>query len=234
MRLAVSGTYSTGKTLTTLALAHFTGIPRSAAMTMRELLPISVPGKTLEQCTGAEILMLITRRNSERAVNESHLGDSFISDGSSLHEWIYGTVRVLVGINPTANDSLETIERTPEIAFFEDVITQLGVPAKQHALASYDAFVRLPVEFPMVEDGHRPVNERFRTLADEMIQAEVDALGIPTFTAGGTVEERLLAITAHFDLPRVTHLDDAVRRAQDDYAAIDIRSELERTRADVR
>lgn len=228
MRLAVSGTYSTGKTLTTLALSHYTGIPRSAAKTMRELLPLSVPGKTLEECTGAEILMLITRRNTERAVNESHLGDTFISDGSSLHEWIYGTVRVLVGINPTATATLDTVERTPELAFFEEVITQLGVPAKQHAKAGYDAFVRLPVEFPMVADGHRPVNERFRVLADTMIQDEVEALGIPTLTAGGTVAERLRTITAHFDLPRVIPLDEALRRAEADYAAIDTRSELER------
>jgi len=54
--------------------------------------------------------MLITRRNTERAINESHLGDMFISDGWSLHEWIYGTVRVLVGINPTATATLDTIE----------------------------------------------------------------------------------------------------------------------------
>ncbi|WP_217614026.1 AAA family ATPase [Cellulomonas sp. GbtcB1] len=228
MRLAVSGTYSTGKTLTTMALSHYTGIPRSAAMTMRELLPISVPGKTLEECTGAEILMLITRRNTERAVNESHLGDRFISDGSSLHEWIYGTVRVLVGINPSATATLADVERTPELGFFEDVITQLGVPAKQHAQAGYDAFVRLPVEFAMVEDGHRPVNERFRVLADTMIQEQVDALGIPTFTAGGSVGDRLVAITEHFGLPRVLSLDEAVRRAAAEYAAIDTRSELER------
>lgn len=228
MRLAVSGTYSTGKTITTMALAHYTGITRSAAKTMRELLPISVPGKTLEQCTGSEILMLITRRNTERAVNESHLGDSFISDGSSIHEWIYGTVRVIVGVNPTANTTMENVERTDEIRYFEDVIEKLGVPAKQHALANYDAFVRLPIEFPMVADGHRPVNERFRLLADEMIQAEVDKLGIPTFTAGGTVEERLVSITGHYNLPTVISIEEAVARAKADYDLIDTRSELER------
>ncbi|GHH67138.1 AAA family ATPase [Promicromonospora soli] len=231
MRLAVSGTYSTGKTLTTMALSHYTGITRSAAMTMRELLPISVPGKTLEQCTGAEILMLITRRNQERAVSESHLGDTFISDGSSLHEWIYGTVRVLVGINPSATTSLANVPRTPELEFFEEVITQLGVPAKQHAKAGYDAFVRLPIEFPMVDDGHRPVNERFRALADEMIQDEVDALGIPTITAGGSIEKRLDTIAGHFGLPRVVSIDEAVERARADYAAIDTRSELERAQS---
>lgn len=83
----------------------------------------------------------------------------------------------------------------------------------------------------MVADGHRPVNERFRQLADEMIQAEVDALGIPTFTAGGTVEERLVSITEHYDLPRVLTIEEAVARAKEEYALIDTRSELERVPA---
>jgi len=142
MRLAISGTYSSGKTFTTIALAHLTGIPRSAAKTMRELLPISVPGKTLEECSAAEILMLITRRNTERAVNESHLGDTFISDGSSLHEWVYGTVRVLVGINPNDSIDLDSVERTDAIRFFEEVIDALGVPAKQHAATSGNSMGR--------------------------------------------------------------------------------------------
>ncbi|WP_265300787.1 hypothetical protein [Verminephrobacter eiseniae] len=84
MRMALSGTYSVGKTLTTMAISHLLGLPRSAAMTMRELLPISVPGKTLEECTAAEIIMLIMRRNQERAVNEHPFGKNFVSDDSSF------------------------------------------------------------------------------------------------------------------------------------------------------
>lgn len=228
MKLAISGTYSSGKTFTTMALAHLTGMPRSAAKTMRELLPISVPGKTLEECTAAEILMLITRRNTERAVNESHLGDTFISDGSSLHEWIYGTVRVLVGINPNDSVDLDTVEKTGELVFFEEVINALGVPAKQHALASYDAFVHLPIEFPLVADGHRPVNEKFRALADQMIQGEITKLGIPNVTIGGSIPERLEGITAHYNLPRVMSIDEAIRRAQEEYDALDVRNEKDR------
>lgn len=228
MKLAISGTYSSGKTFTTMALAHLTGMPRSAAKTMRELLPISVPGKTLEECTAAEILMLITRRNTERAVNESHLGDTFISDGSSLHEWIYGTVRVLVGINPNDSVDLDTVEKTGELAFFEEVINALGVPAKQHALANYDAFVHLPIEFPLVADGHRPVNEKFRALADQMIQDEITKLGIPNVTIGGSIPERLEGITSHYNLPRVMSIDEAIARAQEEYDALDVRNEKDR------
>jgi len=231
MKLAISGTYSVGKTLTTMAVAHLTGLPRSSALTMRELLPISVPGKTLEECTAAEIIMLITRRNQGRAVNESHLPDGFVSDGSSLHEWCYGTVRVLVGINPNESVHLENIEMTDEIRFYAEVMRQIGVPARQHAKASYDAFVHLPIEFPLVADGHRPVNERFRALADEMLLKQLDELGIPVHIVGGTVPERLEKIIGIFGFRPVMSIDEAIARAEADYALIDTTGELEREQA---
>jgi hypothetical protein len=228
MKLAISGTYSVGKTITTMAVAHLTGTPRSAAMTMRELLPISVPGKTLEECTASEIIMLIMRRNQERAVNESHLPGGFISDGSSLHEWCYGTVRVLVGINPTESDGLDTIEMTDELRFYAQVMEQMGIPAKQHAKASYDAFAHLPIEFPLVRDGHRPVNERFRALADRMLLDNLQELGIPTHIIGGSIPERLEKITETFGLPTCMSISEAISRAEEDYAKIDTTPESAR------
>ncbi len=136
MKLAISGTYSSGKTLTSYALSHYVDIPRTRARTMRELLPFAVPGKTLEQCNGSELIQLIVRRHVERCVHESHLSKGFVSDGSSLQEWLYGSVRVIVGINP--NDSVhlsdvETVERTPEMEFFAEVMDQLGKAIKEQA-----------------------------------------------------------------------------------------------------
>jgi len=231
MKLAISGTYSVGKTLTTMAVAHLTGLPRSAAMTMRELLPISVPGKTLEQCTAPEIIMLIMRRNQERAVNESHLAGGYVSDGSSLHEWCYGTVRVKVGINPNDSVELDSLEMTDEIRFYAGVLQQMGVPARQHAKAAYDAFVHLPIEFPLVADGHRPVNERFRSLADQMLLNVLSELEIPVHIVGGSVAERLRRITELFNFKPKMSVAEAIERAEQDYAAIDTRSELERLTA---
>jgi hypothetical protein len=228
MNLSISGTYSVGKTLTSMALAHLTGIPRTAALTMRELLPISVPGKTLEECNGAEIIMLITRRNQGRAVSESQLTNGFISDGSSLHEWSYATVRVKVGINPNESVNLDNVEMSDEIRFYAEVMKQMGVPAKQHAKKSYDAFVHLPIEFPIVEDGHRPVNERFRVLAEDLLLKSLDELEIPVHVVGGTVPERLRKIVDIFGFKTQLSIDEAIARAEADYAKIDTRSELER------
>lgn len=228
MNLSISGTYSVGKTLTSMALSHLTGIPRTAALTMRELLPISVPGKTLEECNGAEIIMLITRRNQGRAVAESHLPNGFISDGSTLHEWSYATVRVTVGINPNDSVNLENVEMTDEIRFYAEVMKQIGVPARQHAKQAYDAFVHLPIEFPIVEDGHRPVNERFRLLAEELLLKTLNELEIPVHVAGGSVPERLRKIVDIFGFTPVLTIDEAIARAEDEYSKIDTRSELER------
>src|SRR4051812_4234694 len=232
MRLGISGTYSSGKTLTAMALSHYTGVPRTRAKTMREILPDAAPGKTLEQCTAAELLQMIMVRHCERAVHENRLWDGFISDGSSLQEWIYGTVRVTVGINP--NDSvnlsaLESVEKTDEIRFFEDVIGQMGVAMKQHVQRTFDAFVHLRNELPLAEDGHRPVNERFRTMSDEKLMATLDELGIPCHIVGGPLAYRLRYISSLFGFAPVCSTDEAIALAEAEYAALDVRPESQRS-----
>jgi len=61
---------------------------------MREILPEVAPGKTLEQVTSAELIQMILVRHTERVLHEHLLSPDFISDGCSLQEWIYGSVRI--------------------------------------------------------------------------------------------------------------------------------------------
>lgn len=208
-RLAVSGTYSTGKTTTTIALAHLTGMPRTHARTMREILADALPGRRLEECSAAELIQLGIRRFTERAVHESHLPAGFVSDGSSLHEWVYGKVRVRAGIHPT--DGHDATAAPPD--FYEEVIDAMGAVLKEHARRSYDVFVHLPVEFDLVADGHRPVSERFRQLSDTLLRRTLDELAIPCHVVGGTLEERLATIVDIFGLPALMSLDRAVELA---------------------
>ncbi len=231
MRLGITGTYSSGKTITAMALSEYTGIPRTRAKTMREILPDAAPGKTLDECTAAELLQMIMVRHTERAVHESRLSGGFVSDGCSLQEWIYGTVRVTVGVNPNESlhlSDLESVEKTDEIRYFEEVIGQMGVAMKQHVKRSFDAFVHLPNELPLAEDGHRPVNERFRSMSDDMLLATLDELAIPHTIIGGSLPERLTRIAELHGLPVVMGVDEAIARAQAAYALLDVRSETER------
>jgi broad-specificity NMP kinase len=70
MKIAVSGSCSTGKTTTTIALSLLTGIEMIHARTMREILPAVFPGKRLEECNPGEIVELIFTRLQERIVEE--------------------------------------------------------------------------------------------------------------------------------------------------------------------
>lgn len=235
MKLAISGTYSAGKTVTVLALSRYTGIPRTLASSIRKILPEAVPGKSLAQVTPAEYLQLAMRRHVGRAVHESRFPDGFIADGSSLQEWIYAAVRVQYGMNPSATAAdLETVPRselTPEMLFFEQVVEQFGHAFRQHVKATFDAFVHLRNELSLADDGHRPMNERFRRTCDEMLLAVLDELSIPFHQIGGSLAERLEQIVDLFGFPTVLPLQDAIDDAYAEYSKLDKRLETERAPA---
>jgi hypothetical protein len=231
MRLSISGTYSAGKTFTAMALSHHTGIPRSPAKTIREIMPDAVPGKALTEVTPAEYIQLAVRRHVGRAVNEALLGTSFIADGSSLQEWTYAAARVEFGMDPGAFVDGPPPEKTPEMAFFGEVTAQLGHAFRQHVKESFDGFVHLRNEFPLGADGHRPMNERFRSRCDDMLLRALDELEIPYIALGGSVPERLEAIVRRFDLPVVRDVEEAIELAAQDYAKVDWRLEKVRSRS---
>ncbi|PEL99146.1 ATP/GTP-binding protein [Bacillus cereus] len=226
MKLAISGTYSSGKTTTTLALAHLTGIPRTHAKTMREILPDALPGKRLEDCTAPELFRLGMIRYGERAVHESHLPNGFISDGSSIHEWIYGKVRINVGINPNDSEDMN-VEKTESMRFFEEVIDNMGAVMKQYAKRTYDEFIHLPVEFPLVEDGHRPVSERFRRLSDELLISTLEELDIKYHIVSGTIEERLEKIMEIYGFSPVMDIKKAIELAIEETSQMQTEIEVE-------
>lgn len=217
LRIAVSGTYSTGKTTTTIALSLVTGIPRTHARTMREILPEAIPGKTLEDCKPAELLQLGMRRFIERAVFESHCKGGFFSDGSSLHEWVYGKARMIVGINPNDGHVIQTMKsilRFPFKKIYEEIIDNFGKIVKDHAKKSYNEFIHLPIEFPLVKDGHRPVSERFRFLSDLLLRQTLDELGIKYHIVSGSIEERLEKILKIYKFEKIISIEKAVEDAK--------------------
>ncbi|WP_083304128.1 AAA family ATPase [Brevibacterium sp. HMSC063G07] len=230
MRISISGTYSTGKTSTTMCLSHYTGIPRTLAKAIREIMPDAVPGKRLSEVTPAEFLQLMMRRHCGRAVAEATLGDPYLSDGSSLQEWAYGLARTRFGMNPTDPDRPNQVD-WPDMGFFHEVVDQYEHAFKQHVKASYDVMIHLENERPISDDGHRPMNEDFRSYCDEILWDAASDLDIPLHRVSGTLESRVQTIVSLLDLPTVIDLDEAIARMQQEYAAIDQRLETERQQA---
>jgi nicotinamide riboside kinase len=230
MNLAISGTYSSGKTTTSIALSRLTGIPRTHAKTMREILPEALPGKRLEDCTAPELVQLGIRRYVERAVHESHLLEGFISDGSSIHEWVYGKIRVRLGIRPSDSVEFTDQAKTAEMRFYEDVMDNMGAVVKQHAKRAYDVFVHLPVEFALVADGHRPVSERFRELCDDLLTSTLEEYEIPYHVVGGTIPERLQRILDLFGFTPVMTVDQALALTAAEMERLNTTSETDPSR----
>lgn len=216
IKLAISGTYGTGKSTTTEALSLATGIPRTHALTARQLLMDIAPGKTLNELNSVELLQLGLRRFEERLRNES-AADSFVSDGSVVHEWVYGTARLQVGINPGAGlltRAVKSVTGVGRKAPVSEYIEIFGDIVKERARYLYDAYVHLPVEFPLRSDGHRPVSEPFRKLSDDTLLDVIRDLGVHYEVVGGTVHERISKIIYLFDLDTVMPIDEAIEEAQ--------------------
>jgi AAA domain len=217
IRLAISGTYSTGKSTTTEALSIATGIPRTHAMTSREILMDLIPGKTVMELNMMELIMLGMRRFEERVHNEGVGVDSFISDGGAFHEWVYFEARMRVGINPGAPwwfNAVKSVTGLPVKRFYQRYVDMLGVVTKRRARGLYDAYVHLPVEFDMAPDGHRPVSEKFRRLSDQLLIQALEEIGLPYHVVGGTIPERLEKIIDTFQFPVVVPIEDAIAEAQ--------------------
>lgn len=217
-KLAVSGTYSTGKTTTTEALALATGIERTHARTAREIIQEIMPGKALEDLSASELIQMGLRRLEERIHHEAAIHGPFISDGSVIHEWIYGEVRMQQGINPNAtifHKLLTEVAGWRVKKFYREYMNAYGAVVKNRAKRTYDAYIHLPVEFAMKKDGHRPVSEKFRMASDELLLSTIRDLDIPCYVVGGSIEARIREIIGIFDMPQVMPVEKAVEIARE-------------------
>lgn len=186
-RIVISGTYGTGKTTTTDAISRLTGIPKAVARGMREILPETFPGKRLEDCGPSELVQLGLTRFAERATQEAQLYNTgFVSDGSAVHEWAYGRGRQLEGANGPGSRIFGE--------GFDFAMDAFGEVVRRHSRDTYTDVVHLPVEFPLKQDGHRPVSEAFRAKADEIISSTWGELGLNCYVVGGDVDERVSQI----------------------------------------
>lgn len=220
IRLVISGTYSTGKTTTATALSIATGIPLINALSAREILTDLYPGRRFEDMNSTELLALGLKRMEERIREETVLykeTGSFISDGSVLNEWVYGTVRMKVGINPGSKFFHRVSKAILGIAarpFFRNYLSAYGQVTNMHAREWYTDVVHLPVEFEMDPDGHRPVSEKYRTLSDVELRTAFENIDLDPVLIYGTQIERVKQIVEEYQLPLVMPIEEAVKQAE--------------------
>lgn len=187
MRIAVVGAYGAGKTTLITAATPRTGLPAAHGTPMRD--PLGSRPKTLEEATEPELLQLVVRRHAERLLAEAAHPEGFLSDGSFLHEWVYATVRLAVGLHPGPDQGIQAVAAASDTPYGR-VLDHLGREFLHRALDSYDLFVHLPVAFPL-RDEPPPISENFRALSDRLLLDTLHAAGATVHTVTGSLEERL-------------------------------------------
>lgn len=188
VRIAVVGAYGNGKTTLTTELSRQLGLERTHGAAMRD--PADGSGKSLEECSDAELIQLAVRRFTERLVGEARLPQGFVSDGSVVHEWVYTKIRLVLGRLPAPPVRLESAPRSAATALYEEVADQIGLLTLRHARDAYDLVVHLPADVPLPE-GHRPISEHFRRLSDRLLLETLQNWRIPVHVVTGSVQERV-------------------------------------------
>ncbi|MGQ4514563.1 AAA family ATPase [Streptomyces sp. DW26H14] len=195
MRIALVGAYGAGKTTLISAATARVGLPAAHGTPMRDPAGSRRP-TSLEEATEPELVQLVVRRHAERLLAEAAYPKGFLSDGSLLHEWVYATVRLAVGLHPGADtDVRDVVADAGNGDPYRAVLDHLGREFLHRALTSYDVFVHLPVEFPL-HDGTPPIAEHFRVLSDRLLLDTLHAAGAPVRTISGPLDDRLAALVS--------------------------------------
>lgn len=171
-RLAIVGSFSTGKTTLAEEAAPKLGLPLLPEVA-REVVEL---GFKLDKDATVETETLIFLR---QYYNEMTHGE-FIGD------------RSLVDVLAYASWVLEHQERRKEFALWD---TCLDI-ARHHLRSQYTDVFYLPIEFGIVADGLRPMDPDFQLDIDRRIVELMETYDIKYSTLTGTVQERLDALIA--------------------------------------
>ncbi|MDQ3646141.1 MAG: ATP-binding protein [Actinomycetota bacterium] len=174
-RIAVVGSFSTGKTTLAEELADRLGLPILPEVA-REVVEMGF--KLDKDATPeTEALIFIKQYNNELFTPE-FVGDRSLIDVMAYAGWVLDN-------QPPRKEMIlwRECERLAE-----------------HGLKdNYSHIYYLPIEFPIVLDGLRPDDPAFQKDIDERILGLLESHGLPYVTVTGTVKERLEFIEGDLD-----------------------------------
>lgn len=174
-RIAIVGSFSTGKTTLAEAGAERLGLsllPEAA----RE---VAAMGFKLDKDATPETETLIfLKQYYNEMIHPDFIGDRSLVDVMTYAGWV-----------------LDNQPRRKETALWDQCLAI----AKHHLRSQYTHVFYLPIEFPIVPDGLRPLDPDFQKEIDERMLKILADNSIEYATLTGSVEERFEALQAKLD-----------------------------------
>lgn len=173
IKIAFSGTHSTGKT--TLLLDIYAAIGdkynlRCSTEVARKIIEKGYP-LNMDANVDSYIHYINDQLNEERGINEC---DIFISDRTLLDPLAYSLVN-------------SKLPRPYIPGYFIEMMENIWLLEKER----YDFYVYFPIEFKLEEDGIRPTDDSYRCDIDEMIMGLLMKYNIKFITVTGNREKRM-------------------------------------------
>jgi nicotinamide riboside kinase len=171
-RIAIVGSFSTGKTTLAEVLSRRLGLPLLPE-TAREVVELGF--KLDKDATPeTETLIFLKQYNNELAFPE-FVGDRSLIDVMAYAGWV-----------------LDNQPRSRETALWEECKHL----AERHVRSAYSHVFYLPIEFPIVLDGLRPDDPAFQKEIDERLVGLLTTHDVAYKTVTGSVDERISQIEA--------------------------------------
>ena len=177
LRIAIVGSFSTGKTTLAELLARKLELPLLPE-TAREVVDLGF--KLDKDATPeTETLIFLKQYNNEISTSD-FVGDRSLIDVMAYAGWV-----------------LDNQPRTKETALWDECVRL----AERRLRGNYSHIFYLPIEFPIVLDGLRPDDPAFQKEIDERLMRLLRSHDLEFTTIKGSVEERLEQIEAHLGAP---------------------------------
>ena len=166
-RIAIVGSFSTGKTTLAEALAEKLDLPLLPEVA-REVVELGF--KLDKDATPETEALIFLRQYNNELSTEEFVGDRSLIDVMAYAGWV-----------------LDNQERTKEFYLWDECVRL----AERRLRRSYSHVFYLPIEFPIVLDGLRPDDPAFQKDIDERVLSLLRANDIEYVTLTGSVEDRL-------------------------------------------
>jgi hypothetical protein len=166
-RIAIVGSFSTGKTTLAEMAAPKLGLPLLPEVA-REV--VSLGFKLDKDATVETETLIFLRQFYNEMTHPEFIGDRSLVDVMAYASWV-----------------LEHQERRKEFALWDTCVDI----AKHHLRSQYTDVFYLPIEFGIVPDGLRPMDPEFQADIDRRLVGLMETFDVKFSTLTGSVEDRL-------------------------------------------
>jgi len=167
LRIAIVGSFSTGKTTLAEALSRRLDLPLLPE-TAREVVELGF--KLDKDATPETETLIFLKQYNNEISNSEFVGDRSLIDVMAYAGWV-----------------LDNQPRRKESALWDECVRL----AERRLRTSYSHLFYLPVEFPIVLDGLRPDDPAFQKEIDERLLKLLKSHDLDYQTVKGSVDERL-------------------------------------------